>query len=147
MNAYERILNRIPGRPICLAVAVALGMLCQPALAAARDRTVVRMSPVAEVSGERILLAQVADITGPDQLLADRLGRIDIGKAPLPGRKKFIESRYIIARMQKSSGGLPGDLGLEFPERLEVSRKAKKFPEKSLKNCSRLGPGPGSLGS
>jgi len=102
----------------------ALLLLFQPALSNAQAQTIVRIAPSAEINGDRILLSQVAQIAGPDPVLIDRLGNIDIGKAPLPGRKKVIESRHILARMNKNSGGLPHDIGLDFPHRLEVSRKA-----------------------
>ncbi len=112
--------------------AAAVFLLLLPALGSAEGRTVVRISPHAEISGDRILLSQVADIAGPNLLLNNRLGSIDIGKAPLPGRKRFIESRHIVARMDQSTGGLPTDIGLEFPERLEVSRKAVKIQKKKI---------------
>jgi len=110
------------GGRLCLLVAAIL--LLQPALTTAQGQTVVRIAPAAEIKGDRILLSQVAQIAGPDPLLIARLGNIDIGRAPLPGRKKVIESRHILARMNKSTGGLPADIGLDFPQRLEVSRKA-----------------------
>ena len=106
----------------CLAAAIF--MILPAATAAAQDQTVIRMAPTAEISGDRILLSQVAQIAGPDPLLIRRLGNIDIGKAPLPGRSKTIESRHILARMSKSAGGLPEDIGLDFPQALEVRRKA-----------------------
>ncbi|CAD7849407.1 MAG: hypothetical protein [Olavius algarvensis Delta 4 endosymbiont] len=110
------------GSRLCLFVMVLL--LLQPALVTAQDQTVVRIAPAAEINSDRILLSQVARIAGPDPLLIARLGNIDIGRAPLPGRKRVIESRHILARMNKSTGGLPRDIGLDFPQRLEVSRKA-----------------------
>lgn len=109
------------GSRLCLFVMVLL--LLQPALVTAQDQTVVRIAPAAEINSDRILLSQVARIAGPDPLLIARLGNIDIGRAPLPGRKRVIESRHILARMNKSTGGLPRDTGLDFPQRLEVSRK------------------------
>lgn len=110
------------GSRLCLFVMVLL--LLQPALVTAQDQTVVRIAPAAEINSDRILLSRVARIAGPDPLLIARLGNIDIGRAPLPGRKRVIESRHILARMNKSTGGLPRDIGLDFPQRLEVSRKA-----------------------
>jgi len=105
-------------------LAAALFLILPAATAAAQDQTVIRMAPTVEISGDRILLSQVAQIAGPDPLLIARLGNIDIGKAPLPGRSKTIESRHILARMSKSTGGLPADIGLDFPRELEVRRKA-----------------------
>ena len=137
MNTYKRTPTRIFGRLICWVAAVwAAGIIWLPALAVAQDRTVVRMTPLAQVNGDRILLAQVADISGPDPVLRDRLGRIDIGRAPLPGRKMVIESRHILARMQKNSGGLPADLGLEIPERLEVSRAAEMISKEKIEKIA-----------
>lgn len=111
-------------------------LLFIPATAVAQDQTVIRVAPAAEINGERILLSQVAQIAGPDPLLISRLGNIDIGKAPLPGRKKFIESRHILARMNKSTGGLPTDIGLDFPQRLEVSRKAVTIAKERIEEIA-----------
>jgi len=117
-------------------MAAAMLLLFIPAPAAAQDQTVIRMAPAAEINGDRILLSQVAQIAGPDPLLIARLGNIDLGKAPLPGRKKFIESRHILARMHKSSGGLPTDIGLDFPQRLEVSRKAVTITKQRIEEIA-----------
>jgi len=114
----------------------AMLLLFIPATAVAQDQTVIRIAPAAEINGDRILLSQVAQIAGPDPLLIARLGNIDIGKAPLPGRKKFIESRHILARMHKSSGGLPTDIGLDFPQRLEVSRKAVTITKQRIEEIA-----------
>jgi len=111
-------------------------LLLLPSLALAQDQTVIRIAPVAEISGDRILLSQVAQIAGPDPLLVTRLGNIDIGKAPLPGRKKVIESRHIVVRMNKSTGGLPTDIGLDLPQRLEVSRKAVTISKESIEEIA-----------
>ncbi len=117
-------------------VAGSVFIVLLPVLLLAGERTVIRIFPQAQVSGERILLAQVADIAGPDPLLISRLGRIDIGKAPLPGREKFIEARHIVARLRKGAGGLSQDIGLDFPERLAVSRKAVKIEKKRLEQIA-----------
>lgn len=115
---------------------VLLLLLMQPAFGAAQDQTVIRIAPTAEINGERILLSQVAKIAGPNPLLIARLGSIDIGKAPLPGRKKVIESRHIVTRMNKSTGGLPADIRLDFPQRLEVSRKAVRIAKKKIEKIA-----------
>jgi len=116
--------------------ALSVFMILLPVLLPAQERTMVRISPKAEISGDRILLSQVADIAGPDRLFISRLGSIDIGKAPLPGRKKLIEARQILARMNKSTGGLPADIGLEFPERLEVSRASVKIKKTKIEEIA-----------
>jgi len=122
-------------RRIFLLLAAML-LLCIPAAAAAQDQTFIRIAPVAEIDGDRILLSQVARIAGPDPQLIARLGNIDIGKAPLPGRKKVIESRHILARMNKTTGGLPVDIGLDFPRRLEVSRKAVTIDKQRIEQIA-----------
>jgi len=114
----------------------AMLLLYIPATVVAQDQTVIRIAPAAEINGDRILLSQVAQIAGPDRLLIARLGNIDIGKAPLPGRKKVIESRHILARMHKSSGGLPTDIGLDFPQRIEVSRKAVTIAKQRIEEIA-----------
>ena len=107
-----------------------------PALGTAQDQTVIRIDAAAEIKGDRIRLAQVARIDGPDPLLITRLGNIDIGKAPLPGRKKVIKPRHILARINKSTGGVSADIGLDFPHRLEVSRKAVTFKKKDIEKIA-----------
>jgi len=119
-----------------LLLVTAMLLLFIPAIVVAQDQTVIRIAPAAEINGDRILLSQVAQIAGPDPLLIARLGNIDIGKAPLPGRKKFIESRHILARMHKSSGGLPADIGMDFPQRLEVRRKAVTITKQRIEEIA-----------
>jgi flagella basal body P-ring formation protein FlgA len=111
-------------------------LLVLPAVGAAQDHTVIRLGPEAVVNGERILLSQVASITGPDPQLVTRLGKIDLGKAPLPGRKRVIESRHIVMRMNKSTGGLPEEIGLELPRQLEISRKAVRVSKAKIEKIA-----------
>jgi flagella basal body P-ring formation protein FlgA len=123
-------------REITPILMIMLLLILSPAGLAAGDRTVVRVAPAAEVNGDRILLSQVAQIAGPDPLLIARLGNIDIGKAPLPGRKKIIEARHILSRMNKNSGGLPTDIGLALPERLEVRREAVTMTKEKIEQIA-----------
>ncbi len=135
MDAILKRLKIIFSNPVSWPVVLLL-LFGLPALGGAQDQTVIRIGPTAEVNGDRIQLSQVARIAGPDPLLIARLGNIDIGKAPLPGRKKVIEPRYILARINKSTGGLSTDIGLDFPQGLEVSRKAVTVTKKKIEKIA-----------
>ncbi len=135
MDAILKRLNRIFNNPVGWSLAFLL-LFGFPTLGAAQDQTVIRIGSTAEINGDRIQLSQVARIAGPDPLLIARLGNIDIGKAPLPGRKKVIESRHILARINKSTGGLSTDIGLDFPQSLEVSRRAVTVAKKKIEKIA-----------
>jgi len=91
-------------------VAFALGLCIAPmASAAASERggrsesaplAMVSLQAESTVRGPEIRLGEVADIQGRDTVLAERLRRIEIGRAPLPGLTRTLDLNYLKARLR-----------------------------------------------
>ena len=65
---------------------------------------VVSLEPLerVEIQNDRILLGEIARISGEDDELVQRLGGIVIGRAPLAGKSCRIDEGYIRIRMKQS---------------------------------------------
>ena len=81
-------------------------------------QSVITLKKSARVTSPRITLSQVAEISAPPELVA-KIGAIDIGRTPLPGRGRFITRGYIKIRL-RAAGIDPDAFIFEGPEAVEV---------------------------
>lgn len=112
-------------RKIVLAVlaAVLAVLLAGPGPAGAGELTVT-VPERAEVQGERVTLADLALITGPDGALKNDLGAVFITQAPPPGRSVKLQEEYLRFRLRSS--GLPLEaVAWDLPETVVVVREAQ----------------------
>ena len=82
----------------------------------------VAVHPTAAVAGSRVHLGEIADVTGRDAQLVDRLKGLVVGTAPLPGRSRRFDRDYIVSRLKQQRVDLDG-LQVDIPEQVEISRK------------------------
>ena len=61
----------------------------------------VRLLQAVHVSGPDIQLQDIADVFCPDPQLAQRLGRLTISKAPLPGQRRHLRKNYVALRLRQ----------------------------------------------
>jgi flagella basal body P-ring formation protein FlgA len=110
-------------RFLLLIFCCSMGLLLQPVtgdlLAAGVTR--ITVSPSTSLDGDSVYLKNIASITGDDPLLADRLGSIYIGRAPLPGNTLEFEPADLHRRL-KQNGFDPADLELQVPPKVVVER-------------------------
>lgn len=81
----------------------------------------VSVSGETRVSGEEILLGDIAGIKSDDPSLAKRLGSVVIGRAPLPGQTRAMKREQIELRL-KQNGISMDEIDFTSPPRLEVLR-------------------------
>ncbi len=84
-----------------------------------------------EIENERILLGEISLISADDPLLIQKIMNIDLGKAPVPGKKKNIKRTSIVFRL-KNKGLDPLTLKLFVPDNAEVSRAAKEISKTEI---------------
>jgi flagella basal body P-ring formation protein FlgA len=116
-------------------IVVLLAGLLSPAmvgqiLAIAATRVSVSSSTL--VDGERILLGDIAKIEGDDPLLIKRLNRVDIGRAPLPGKKREIQAGAF-NRCLKQNRIDPSHLILHLPAKVIVERSWVEISSTKIK--------------
>lgn len=111
-----------------LSLVVFLSSLLVARPAAARGSVVV--SARAEVRSAVVRLGEVARIGGVDRATASRLAAIELGPAPLVGTGRLLPKAFLAAALR--DGGVPGDVSLKLPERLEVTRRAETLSGQTL---------------
>ncbi len=114
---------------VFIAGLLSLGMVDQ-ILASAATRVSVSSSTL--VDGERILLGEIAKIEGNDPLLIKRLKRVDIGRAPLPGKKREIQASAF-NRCLKQDRIDPSHLAMQLPAKVIVERSLVEISAAKIK--------------
>ncbi len=89
-------------------------------LSAAGNYT-IRVFERPELKSDRIRLGEIAEIKGEDLALLKKLRGIVIGKSPLPGKSRSIDSDYIRIRLKQNGIDL-SQIKLQVPIKVEVSR-------------------------
>jgi flagella basal body P-ring formation protein FlgA len=92
-------------------------------LAWAAGATSVRCYDQAEIASDQILLGTIAQVDGSDEKLVRRLEAVVLGRAPLPGKTRVLDSAAILTRI-KQSGIDPAQLDLQIPPEVVVNRAA-----------------------
>jgi flagella basal body P-ring formation protein FlgA len=103
-----------------------------PASSGATQTAVIRIHDRAEIDGDEILLGQIAVIEGSDPLWIQQLKSIVIGRAPLPGKARQYDQRYLEMRLRQQHVDLSAVI-LEVPKIVEVARSGVKIEETELK--------------
>ncbi len=94
-----------------------------PVVMTAKDMT--------EVDSPRIHLGQIVNIDAAPSEMAGRLGRIEIGRAPLAGQTRGISRDYILLRLRQS-GIDTATLDLQLPAKIRVRRSAVKITREEM---------------
>ncbi|MBL0731452.1 MAG: flagellar basal body P-ring formation protein FlgA [Desulfosarcina sp.] len=85
----------------------------------------------AEVEKEHVRLGDIANISGGDQKFVRRLGNLIIGKAPLPGKTRSLNERYIRLRLKRADIDI-GRIRLLVPEKAIVARSYITISKKKI---------------
>ena len=94
----------------------------------------VRCLEKAEVNSKVIHLGQIAGIMGDDQALVQRLRKIAIARAPLPGKSRHINEKYIRLRLKQGKIDL-SQIRLDAPKGIEVTRGFVEVSKEDIKRA------------
>jgi flagella basal body P-ring formation protein FlgA len=83
----------------------------------------VRCHEQAEIADDQILLGSIAQVDGSDAQLVSRLEGVVLGRSPLPGKTRALDSAGILTRI-KQSGIDPAQLDLQVPAEVVITRSA-----------------------
>ena len=75
------------------------------------------------VKNEHVRLGDIAHISGGDQKFVQRLGALIISKAPLPGKTRSLNARYIRLRLKQADINIE-QLKLVVPEKAIIARSS-----------------------
>jgi flagella basal body P-ring formation protein FlgA len=79
-----------------------LGVLLISGAASAAEPLQITLTPKAAVDEENILLGCIATIQGGEEGQAENLGRIDLGRSPLPGQSLTLYRNQVEARLKQN---------------------------------------------
>jgi len=119
---------------LCLIICFALfltGML--PRFSAA-GLICIRGLEKAEINSDVVHLGQITGIGGDDLDLVQRLERIVISRAPLPGKSRHLNENYIRLRLKQEKVDL-SKIRLEAPKGIEVIRGFVKIRKEDIKRA------------
>jgi flagellar basal body P-ring formation protein FlgA len=106
------------------AVAVLVLVLLAAATAAgSTGRISVRVYDQVEITADQIQLGKIARIDGDDAGLVRELEALVIGRSPLPGKSRSLDSAAILLRLKQSGIDL-ARIELQIPPEVQVSRGA-----------------------
>ena len=123
-----------PGRMVLILIVVSLLWSVGPVWAGSQIR--IEMIPQVEIAGESVMLGEIAGVTGEDETRVRKLERIVIGKAPLPGETRKINTRTVETRL-KQNGVAPADILLQGPSDTSVLRQYEKVSAERIQEVVR----------
>jgi flagella basal body P-ring formation protein FlgA len=103
-----------------------------PAALGATPTAVIRVHDRVEIDSTEVLLGQIAVIEGSDTRWIQQLKGIVIGRAPLPGKTRQYDQRYLEMRLKQQHVDLATVI-LEVPQIVEVARSIVKIEEQEIK--------------
>jgi flagella basal body P-ring formation protein FlgA len=113
-------------------ILTAVSLWAWPVASGADQTAVIRVHDRSEIDGDEILLGQIAVIEGSDARWIQQLKDTVIGRAPLPGKTRQYDQRYLKMRLKQHHVDLSAVI-LEVPQNVEVARSAVKIEERELK--------------
>ncbi|MBI1755742.1 MAG: flagella basal body P-ring formation protein FlgA [Fimbriimonas ginsengisoli] len=98
-----------------------------PVRAAVTGPGTIKVRPVSQIAGSRMLLGELADISGPADLV-ERLSKAEVGDSPTFGVSRGIDSVSIESWLSRA-GFATKDIRLEVPPGARAERAAQRIPE------------------
>jgi len=119
---------------LCLVICCAIFLTgMQPRLSEA-GLISIRGLEKAEIDSDSIQLGQIARIGGDDPVLVQRLKRIVIARAPLPGKSRHLNENYIRLRLKQEKIDL-SQIRLASPKGIEVIRGFVEITKEDIKRA------------
>ena len=103
-----------------------------PSASGATPTAVIRVHDRVEIDSTEVLLGQIAVIESSDPRWIQQLKGIVIGRAPLPGKTRQYDQRYLEKRLKQHHVDLSTVI-LEVPQMVEVARSTIKIEEHEIK--------------
>ena len=116
---------------LLLAVATVAAAGEWPAKVVAAAPPVVSLHAESTVRGPEIRLREIADIHADDPSAAERLGAIEVGRAPLPGLSRTLDQAYLKSRLRLAGVDLR-QIVLDAPPSISVATASQAVSASEL---------------
>jgi flagella basal body P-ring formation protein FlgA len=97
----------------------------------AADTINIRTYEKTEIESADIYLGKIADVSGNDRALVEKIEKISIGSAPLPGKTKRIDRDRILICLKKN-GIAPSHINIIIPEDAVVIRSTSEISSEDI---------------
>ena len=98
----------------------------------ASELTRIQIPEKVQIAGDKILLGDIASITGSDSPLIQKLSAIHVGRAPLPGNSRRLDRGMLNTRLKQNRID-PAILVLNMPASISISRSCVKVSPEKIK--------------
>ena len=98
----------------------------------ASELTRIQIPEKVQIAGDKILLGDIASITGSDSSLIQKLSAIHVGRAPLPGNSRRLDRGMLNTRLKQNRID-PAILVLNMPASISISRSCVKVSPEKIK--------------
>lgn len=115
-------------------LACALMLLATGSGSCATGPAVIKISDRATVDGKLIRLGSISRITHDDASRCTMLKEIIIGKSPLPGRSKALDSNFIMMRLRQH-GVDPSGIRFQMPVPVTIVRGFQRVSARQIKDA------------
>jgi flagella basal body P-ring formation protein FlgA len=96
----------------------------------------VTVRAMSEVSGETFALGQIAEVTGTDRTLKERVAAVEVGASPLPGLTRPLRYGDILIRLR--AGRIdPKQIQLICPDEVRVMRGGDEIPPDEMTQAAK----------
>jgi flagella basal body P-ring formation protein FlgA len=102
--------------------------------ALAMEAVVIKGFPKAEVSDASIILGKICTVTGKNTSEVGKIREIELGRAPLPGNARRIDTDYIRLRLKQAKVDL-SRVRLQMPDAIEVTRASVTVTREEIKRA------------
>ena len=119
-------------RPVFVFLLVFLGVTGITGEVAAADLTRVEIWSNVQIDDADILLGRIAEIEGHDPLLVEKLNRIVVARAPLPGASRTLDKQDFSIRLKQNGINL-SQLALQIPAEVVVTRSYIEISRQKIK--------------
>lgn len=93
----------------------------------------VEIQDEVKVKKGRILLGDIAEFKDISQNELSKINKIDLGQAPVPGYKKYI-NKELVKLMIKKEGFKPQEYRLNFADQIIIRRNARQIKKDAIEN-------------
>jgi len=98
------------------------------------DGVVIKGFKKAEVSDDTIYLGKICTVTGKDAAKIRQIRGIALGRAPLPGNSRGIDTDYIKLRLKQAKVD-PDRVRFQMPDTIEVSRASVTISREEIRRA------------
>lgn len=133
MKRYTVSINARPTLWISGCLAAALMLLAAGSGSCAVGPAVIKISARATVDDKLIRLGSISQITHDDIRRRTMLKEIVIGKSPLPGRSKTLDSNFVMMRLQQHGVDFSG-IRLQMPAPVTIVRGFQRVSTRQIKD-------------